>query len=174
MHWYILQVYSGYENKVKVILEERIELGGMQDKFEEIMIPTEEVIELRRGKKRKSDRKFFPGYVLIKVSMDDNIQHLVNKLPYVTGFLGGKRPTPISEQEAESILQRVQDSIDKPKPKTLFDLGELVRIIDGPFVDFNGSVEEVNYEKNRLLVSVSIFGRSTPVELDFAQVDKEK
>jgi transcriptional antiterminator NusG len=172
--WYVVQAYSGYESKVKTMLEERIQLHGLEDKFGEILVPTEEVVEMRAGQKRKSERKFFPGYVLVEMEMDDDSWHLVRETPRVMGFIGGTsdRPAPISEREANAILQRLEDSTDKPKPKTLFEPGEVVRVTDGPFADFNATVESVNYEKNRLQVSVLIFGRSTPVELEFSQVEK--
>jgi transcription termination/antitermination protein NusG len=172
--WYVVHAYSGYEKYVMQALKERIELEGLEERFGEIIVPTEEVVEMRAGQKRKSERKFFPGYVLVKMVMDDDTWHLVRHVPKVLGFIGGTsdRPAPISEKEAEVILQRVQESIDKPKPKILFEPGEVVRVIEGPFADFNGVVEEVNYEKNRLRVAVLIFGRSTPVELEFNQVTK--
>jgi len=156
-------------------LQDRIKRSGMEDKFGEILVPTEEVVEMRDGKKRKSDRKFFPGYVLVQMEMNDDTWHLVKESPRVLGFIGGTsdRPAPISDAEANMILQRVEAGADKPRPKVLFEPGEVVRVIDGPFTDFNGVVEEVNYEKNRLRVSVLIFGRSTPVELEFTQVEKE-
>jgi transcriptional antiterminator NusG len=172
--WYVVHAYSGYEKKVAAALKERIELHNMQDSFGEVLVPTEDVVEMRGGQKRKSERKFFPGYVLIQMEMNDASWHLVKDTPRVMGFIGGKadRPAPITEKEAQAILQRVDDSVDKPKPKTLFEPGEMVRVIDGPFNDFNGVVEEVNYEKSRLQVAVLIFGRSTPVELEFGQVEK--
>lgn len=172
--WYVVHAYSGFENYVKQVLAERIERDGLQEKFGDILVPTEEVVELRAGQKRKSERKFFPGYVLVEMEMDDQTWHLVKSIPKVLGFIGGTsdKPAPISPKEAEIILQRVQDSSDKPKPKVLFEISEVVRVIDGPFADFNGVVEEVNYEKNRLRVAVLIFGRSTPVELQFDQVEK--
>jgi len=172
--WYVIHAYSGYEKRVAAALRERIELHGMQDSFGEILVPTEEVVEMRAGQKRKSERKFFPGYVLVQMELNDASWHLVKDTPRVMGFIGGKadRPAPITEKEAEAILQRVDDSIEKPKPKTIFEPGEMVRVIDGPFNDFNGVVEEVNYEKSRLRVAVLIFGRSTPVELEFGQVEK--
>jgi transcriptional antiterminator NusG len=156
-------------------LRERIKRSNLQDKFGEILVPTEEVVEMRDGKKRKSDRKFFPGYVLVQMEMNNDTWHLVKEAPRVLGFIGGTsdKPAPISDAEANTILQRVEDGADKPRPKVLFEPGEVVRVIDGPFTDFNGVVEEVNYEKNRLRVSVLIFGRSTPVELEFTQVEKE-
>jgi transcriptional antiterminator NusG len=172
--WYVVHAYSGYENYVKEALLQRIEQESMQDKFGEILVPTEEVVELRAGQKRKSERKFFPGYVLVEMEMTDQTWHLVRSTPKVLGFIGGTsdKPAPISGKEAELIFHRLSESSDKPKPKVLFEIGEIVRVIDGPFADFNGSVEEVNYEKNRLRVAVLIFGRSTPVELQFDQVEK--
>ncbi|MDY6978791.1 MAG: transcription termination/antitermination protein NusG [Pseudomonadota bacterium] len=174
LRWYVVHAYSGFEAQVKRSLEERIKLKGMEDKFGEILVPTEEVIEMRDGQKRKSDRKFFPGYVLVQMEMDDATWHLVKDTPRVMGFIGGTsdKPAPISEKEAQSILERVQEGAERPRPKVLFEAGEVVRINDGPFNDFNGVVEEVDYEKNRLRVEVSIFGRSTPVDLDFSQVEK--
>lgn len=173
-HWYVVHAYSGFEQQVKRSLEERINRIGLQDKFGEILVPTEEVVEMREGQKRKSERKFFPGYVLVQMEMDDDTWHLVKDAPKVLGFIGGTgdRPTPISDREADNILQRVQEGVDKPRPKVLFEPGEMVRIIDGPFNDFNGVVEEVDYEKSKMRVSVLIFGRSTPVELEFGQVEK--
>ncbi|MCZ6827156.1 MAG: transcription termination/antitermination protein NusG, partial [Gammaproteobacteria bacterium] len=163
-----------FEHKVKKSLQERIEFDGMQDKFGEILVPTEEVVEMKDGQKRRSERKFYPGYVLVQMDMDEESWHLVKSVPKVLGFIGGTsdKPAPISEKEAESIVQRVQEGVDKPRPKVLFEPGELVRVVDGPFNDFNGVVEQVNYEKSRLQVAVQILGRSTPVELDFAQVEK--
>ena len=174
MQWYVVHAYSGYESYVKRSLEERVARYELVDKFGEILVPTEEVVEMRAGQKRKSERKFFPGYVLVKMEMDDDTWHLVRKTPRVLGFIGGTsdKPAPISEREADEILNRIQEGVDKPKPKILFEVGEVVRVIDGPFADFNGHVEEVNYDKNRLRVAVLIFGRSTPVELEFGQVEK--
>ncbi len=174
MRWYVVHAYSGYEARVKHSLEERIERFELQDKFGEILIPTEEVVEIRDGQKRRSERKFFPGYVLVRMELDDETWHMVKGVPKVLGFIGGTadRPAPISDDEADKILQRVQEGVDKPRPKVLFEAGEVVRVTDGPFNDFNGVVEEVNFEKNRLLVAVQIFGRSTPVELEFSQVEK--
>lgn len=174
MRWYVVHAYSGFENQVVRSLKERIKLYNMDDKFGEILVPTEEVVEMRAGQKRKSDRKFFPGYVLVQMEMDDNTWHLVKDVPKVMGFIGGtsNRPAPISDKEADKILQRVQEGVEKPKPKVLFEPGEVVRVTEGPFADFNGVVEEVNYEKSRLRVAVLIFGRSTPVELEFGQVEK--
>ncbi len=172
--WYVVQAYSGYEGQVRRSLIEHIERAGMQDHFGQILVPTEEVVEMRHGQKRKTERKFFPGYVLVEMDMDEATWHLVKSVPKVLGFIGGTsdRPAPISQREAETILQRVQESADKPKPKVLFEVGQMVRVTDGPFNDFNGVVEEVNYDKNRLRVAVLIFGRSTPVELEFHQVAK--
>ena len=174
MRWYVVQAFSQYENSVKKALAERIERAGLEDLFGEILVPSEEVVEMRDGVKRRSERKFFPGYVLVQVDMTDEAWHLIKSVPRVLGFIGnsGGKPTPITEREAEQILNRVKDSTEKPKPKTLFDVGEMVRVCDGPFNDFTGTVEEVNYEKSRLRVAVSIFGRSTPVELGFDQVEK--
>lgn len=172
--WYVLQVYSGQESNVKKTLEDRIIVKKLGDKFGKILVPTEEVMEMRSGQKRKSERKFFPGYVLVEADMDDDIWHFICEIPKVIGFVGGKadKPAPISERELDKILQRVQEGVDKPRPKVLFEVGEVVRVKDGPFADFNGVVEDVNYEKNRMRVAVSIFGRSTPVELEFGQVEK--
>lgn len=175
MRWYVIHAYSGYESQVMKQLQERINRSGLDDKFGEILVPTEEVVEMRDGKKRKSDRKFFPGYVLVHMEMNDDTWHLVKECPRVLGFIGGTadKPAPISDVEANAILQRVEEGVDQPKPKVLFEPGEVVRVTEGPFADFNGVVEEVNYEKSRLRVSVLIFGRSTPVELEFGQVEKE-
>ena len=172
--WYVVHAYSGYEKKVANALKDRIELHGMEEQFGEVLVPTEEVVEMRGGQKRKSERKFFPGYVLVQMELSDDSWHLVKETPRVMGFIGGKadKPAPITEREAEAILQRMHDSEEKPKPKTMFEPGEMVRVIDGPFNDFNGVVEEVNYDKSRLHVAVSIFGRTTPVELEFTQVEK--
>jgi transcriptional antiterminator NusG len=172
--WYIVHAYSGKEVQVMNAIKEHIKLKNMEDKFGEITVPTEEVVEMRGGKKRKSERKFFPGYVLVEMIMDDETWHLIRHVPGVLGFIGGTsdKPTPLSDQEVDNILQRVQEGVEKPRPKVLFEPGEVVRIIDGPFADFDGVVEDVNYEKSRLRISVSIFGRSTPVELEFGQVQK--
>lgn len=172
--WYVVHAYSGFEKYVMQAIQERIRLDHLEEKFGDILVPTEEVVELRAGQKRKSERKFFPGYVLVEMVMDEQTWHMVKSTPKVLGFIGGTsdKPAPISPKEAETILQRMQDSSEKPKPKVLFEVGEVVRVIDGPFADFNGVVEEVNYEKNRLRVAVLIFGRSTPVELQFDQVEK--
>lgn len=174
MRWYVVQAYSGFENKVRQALTERVQMHDMGDKFGQILVPTEEVVEMRSGQKRRSERKFFPGYVLVEMDLDDASWHLVKDTPRVLGFIGGTsdRPAPISQKEADAILRRVEDSTDKPRPKTLFEPGEVVRVTDGPFADFNGTVEEVFYDKSRLRVAVTIFGRSTPVELEFGQVEK--
>jgi transcriptional antiterminator NusG len=173
--WYVVHAYSGFEKSVQRALVERIARAGMQDKFGQVLVPVEEVIEMKAGQKSISERKFFPGYVLCEMEMDDESWHLVKSTPKVTGFVGGTatKPTPISEKEVEKIMQQVQDGVEKPRPKVLFEVGEMVRVKDGPFADFNGNVEEVNYEKSRLRVSVTIFGRATPVELEFGQVEKE-
>ena len=174
MRWYVVHAYSGFENQVRRALTERIERFGMQNKFGQVLVPTEEVVEMREGQKRKSERKFFPGYVLVQMEMDDETWHLVKECPKVMGFIGGTsdKPAPITDKEADFILQRVQEGADKPRPKVLFEPGEVVRVTDGPFNDFNGVVEEVNYEKSRLRVAVLIFGRSTQVALEFGQVEK--
>ncbi len=174
MRWYVVHAYSGYEKKVVVALQERIALASMEDRFGEILVPTEEVVEMRGGQKRKSERKFFPGYVLLQMELDDDTWHLVKETPRIMGFIGGTadKPSPITEDEANTILSRIQHDGDVPVPKTMFEPGELVRVIDGPFNDFNGTVEEVNYEKSKLRVSVVIFGRATPVDLEFNQVEK--
>jgi transcription termination/antitermination protein NusG len=175
LQWYVVHAYSGFENQVKKSLEDRVKRFSLEEKFGQILVPTEEVVEMRDGQKRKSDRKFFPGYVLVQMEMADDSWHLVKDCPKVMGFIGGTsdKPTPITEKEAQNILNRIQEGAEKPKPKVLFEVGEVVRVIDGPFTDFNGVVEEVNYEKSRLRVAVSIFGRSTPVELEFGQVSKD-
>ena len=175
MNWYVVHAYSGFENQVKKSLEDRIARNSMDSKFGQILVPTEEVVEMKEGLKRKSERKFFPGYVLVEMKMEDDTWHLVKECPKVLGFIGGTKdnPTPITNREADEILNRIQEGVEKPRPKTLFEVGELVRVLDGPFADFNGAVEEVNYDKSRLRVSVSIFGRSTPVELEFGQVSKD-
>ncbi len=174
--WYVVHAYSGFENQVVRLLKERIQRSdGMDDMFGDILVPTEEVVEMRDGQKRRSDRKFFPGYVLVQMEMNDDTWHLVKNVPKVMGFIGGTadKPAAITDKEADAILQRVQEGAEKPRPKILFEPGEVVRVIDGPFNDFSGVVEEVNYEKSRLRVAVFIFGRSTPVELEFGQVEKE-
>jgi transcriptional antiterminator NusG len=172
--WYVVHAYSGFEAQVKRSLEERIKRFGMEDLFDQILVPTEEVVEMRGGQQRKSERKFFPGYVLVQMEMTDDTWHLVKGVPKVMGFIGGTgdKPAPITDKEADTILQRVQEGVEKPRPKVLFEPGEVVRVVDGPFNDFNGVVEEVDYEKSRLKVSVLIFGRSTPVDLEFGQVEK--
>jgi transcriptional antiterminator NusG len=172
--WYVVHAYSGFEKQVKRSLEDRIERAGKQDQFGEVLVPTEEVVEMKGGQKRRSDRKFFPGYVLVEMEMTDDTWHLVKDVPKVMGFIGGTadRPAPISQKEADAILNRVKEGVDKPRPKVLFEPGEMVRVVDGPFNDFNGVVEEVDYDKSRLKVAVLIFGRSTPVELEFHQVEK--
>jgi len=174
MRWYVVHAYSGYEKKVAIAIQDRIARNDLQSKFGEILVPTEEVVEMKSGQKRTSERMFFPGYVLVQMELDDDSWHLVKETPRVMGFIGGKadKPAPITNKEADLILQRVQDSEEAPRPKTLFEPGEMVRVTDGPFNDFNGNVEEVNYEKSKLRVAVSIFGRLTPVELDFTQVEK--
>ncbi len=174
LQWYVVHAYSNYEHKVKTSLEERIKRYGLGEKFGEILVPTEEVVEMREGQRRKSERKFFPGYVLVQMEMDDETWHLVKEVPKVLGFIGGSsdRPAPISDREAAAILNRVQEGVDKPRPKVLFEPGEVVRVTDGPFNDFSGVVENVNYEKSKVRVAVQILGRSTPVELDFGQVEK--
>lgn len=174
MRWYVVQAYSGFEQLVRRSLLERIGREGLNDQFGQVLVPTEEVVEMRDGQKRKSDRKFFPGYVLVQMEMNNDTWHLVRSVPKVLGFIGGTsdKPAPISEKEAQAILQRVQDGVDKPKPKVLYEPGEMVRVTDGPFNDFEGVVEEVNYEKSRLRVGVMIFGRTTPVDLEFSQVEK--
>lgn len=174
-HWFVVQAYSGFEKQVLRTLKERVALHGMEDKFGDILVPTEEVVEMRDGKKRKSERKFYPGYVLVQMEMEDASWHLVKDTPRVLGFIGGTkdRPAPITEKEADAILRRVESGADKPKPKTLFEPGEVVRVVEGPFADFNGVVEEVDYDKSRVKVAVLIFGRSTPVELEFGQVEKD-
>jgi transcriptional antiterminator NusG len=173
LRWYVVQAFSGYEGRVQKTLVEHIEIQGLHEKFGQILVPTEEVVEMRAGQKRKSSRKFFPGYVLVQMEMDVEAWHLVKSVPRVLGFIGGTsdRPAPITQKEADRILQRLEDT-DKPRPKTLFEPGEVVRVIDGPFADFNGVVEELDYDKNRIKVSVLIFGRSTPVDLEFGQVEK--
>ena len=174
MRWYVVHAFSGYENQVKRSLLERIAMSGLEDQFGEILVPTEEVVEMRGGTQRRSERKFFPGYVLVQMDMNEATWHLVKDVPRVMGFIGGTgdKPAPLSPREADAILQRIQEGVEKPKPKVLYEPGEVVRVNDGPFTDFNGVVEEVNYEKSRLRVAVLIFGRSTPVELEFGQVEK--
>jgi transcriptional antiterminator NusG len=170
--WYVVHAYSGYEKQVKRSLEDRIQRAEMEELFGDVLVPTEEVVEMKGGQKRRSDRKFFPGYVLVEMEMTDETWHLVKDVPKVMGFIGGTadKPAPISQKEADAILDRVQEGVDKPRPKVLFEPGEMVRVVDGPFNDFNGVVEEVDYDKSRLKVAVLIFGRSTPVELELALV----
>lgn len=174
LNWYIIHVTSGFENSVMRSIPERAARENLSQYFGEIIVPTEEVVEMKEGKKRKTERKFFPGYVLLKMHLTDETWHLVRKTPKVLGFIGSKadRPTPITDQEADRIMRKVQEGVDKPRPKVLYEAGEVIRIIDGPFADFNGVVEEVNYEKSRLRVAVLIFGRSTPVDLEFKQIEK--
>ena len=174
LQWYVVHAYSNFEHKVKESLVERVRRAGLQDKFGEILVPTEEVVEMREGQRRKSERKFFPGYVLVQMEMDDETWHLVKEVPKVLGFIGGSsdKPAPITDKEAQAILNRVQEGVDKPRPKILFEPGEVVRVTEGPFNDFSGVVENVNYEKSKVRVAVQILGRSTPVELDFSQVEK--
>jgi transcription termination/antitermination protein NusG len=173
LKWYIVHVYSGFENKVKTALEDRVASSAHPEKFGEVLVPTEQIVELVKGKRKTSSRKFYPGYILVQMAMDDETWHIVNDTAKVTGFLGGREtPTPISDEEANQILNRMEAGKDKPKPKFYFELGDEIRVIDGPFTNFNGTVDEVNPEKGKIKVMVSIFGRSTPVELDFVQVTK--
>ena len=174
LRWYVVHAYSNFENKVKASLEERIKLAGLEDRFGEILVPTEKVVEMREGQRRNSERKFFPGYVLVQMELDDETWHMVKEVPKVLGFIGGSsdRPAPITEAEANQILNRVTEGVDKPRPKIMFEPGEVVRVVEGPFNDFNGVVETVNYDKNKLRVAVQILGRPTPVELDFGKVEK--
>ena len=174
MRWYVVQAFSNYEKRVKLTIEEAINRLGMQDYFGEVLVPTEEVVEMKAGKKRTSERKFYPGYVLVQMIMNDQTWHLIKSIPRVSGFIGGKAsdPTPLTDAEAMSILQQVQDGSNAPRHKFSFEPGELVRVTEGPFADFSGTVESVNYDKSKLHVALSILGRSTPVELDFGQVEK--
>lgn len=172
--WYVIQAFSGFESRVAKSLNEYIQLHDMKDYFGEIMVPMEEVVEIRSGQRRKSERKFFPGYVIVQMIMNDKSWHFVRSVPRVMGFIGGTsdRPAPISDKEVDAIINHLQKIGDKPRPKILFEPGEMIRVSDGPFADFNAVVEDVDYDKSRLKVSVSIFGRATPVELDFCQVEK--
>ena len=172
--WYVVHAYSGFEKSVQRALIDRVARSGMQDLFGQILVPVEEVVEMRNGQKSITERKFFPGYVLVEMEMNDDTWHLVKNTSKVTGFVGGTatKPTPISEKEVDKIMQQMQEGVEKPRPKTLFEIGEVVRVKEGPFTDFHGSVEDVNYEKSKLRVSVTIFGRATPVELEFGQVEK--
>jgi transcriptional antiterminator NusG len=172
--WYVVHTYSQFEKSVQRALLERIERTGMQDLFGQVLVPVEEVVELKSGQKSISERKFFPGYMLVEMEMTDDTWHLVKSLPKVTGFLGGSamKPSPISQKEVETIMEQMQAGVEKPRPKVLFEVGESVRVKEGPFTDFNGMVEDVNYDKSKLRVAVTIFGRSTPVELNFGQVEK--
>ena len=172
--WYVVHAYSGFEKSVQRALVDRITRAGMQDAFGQILVPVEEVVEMKGGQKSITERKFFPGYVLVEMEMNDESWHLVKSTPKVTGFVGGtaNKPSPITEKEVDKIMQQMQEGVEKPRPKVLFETGEVVRVKEGPFTDFHGAVEDVNYEKSKLRVSVTIFGRSTPVELDFAQVEK--
>lgn len=172
--WYVVHAYAGMEKNVARQLQERVDRAGMQHQFGKILVPIEEVVEIKNGQKSISERRFFPGYVLVEMDMTDETWHLVKSTPKVTGFIGGKanRPTPISEREVQKILSQMREGVEKPRPKVLFEVGEMVRVKEGPFTDFNGSLEEVNYDKSKLRVSVTIFGRATPVELDFSQVEK--
>jgi transcription termination/antitermination protein NusG len=174
MRWYVVHAYSGQEKSIQAALIDRIKRSGMADKFGQVLVPVEEVVEMKSGQKAISERRFFPGYILVQMDMTDETWHLVKSTPKVTGFIGGSamRPTPISDKEVANILHQVQEGVEKPKPKVLFEVGESVRVTEGPFTDFNGNVEDVNYDKNRVRVSVTIFGRSTPVDLEFGQVEK--
>lgn len=174
IRWYVVHVYSNYEKKVKQSLEEKIEREGLGEYFGKILVPTEGVVEMRMGQQRMSERKFFSGYVLVQMELNDETWHIVKDEPRVLGFIGGasERPAPISDQEAERILNRVKEGVNKPRPKVLFEVGEVVRVNDGPFKDFNGEIEGINYEKNKLRISVLIFGRSTSVELEFTEVER--
>ncbi len=171
--WYVLHVYSGFEHKVAEAIMDKARKKGLADRIEDIMVPTEEVVELKRGQRVNAERKFFPGYVLAKLALNDEVWHLIKDTPKVTGFLGaGNRPSPITEKEAEALIKQIQEGIERPRPSVVYDIGEEVKVVDGPFASFNGFVEEVDEEKGKLKVSVSIFGRATPVELEYAQVEK--
>jgi transcription termination/antitermination protein NusG len=174
MRWYVVHAYSGQEKSIRAALVERIRLSGMADKFGEVLVPTEEVVEVKSGAKALSERRFFPGYILVQMEMTDETWHLVKSTPKVTGFVGGvgNKPTAVPQKEVDVIFNQVKAGVEKPRPKVLFEIGENVRVKDGPFTDFNGTVEETNYDKSKIRVSVVIFGRPTPVELDFAQVEK--
>ena len=174
LKWFVIHAYSGYENQVKKSLLERIEMEGMGDKFGKILVPTEEVVEMKDGQKHTSERKFFPGYVLVQMEMSDTTWHLVKNAPQVLGFIGGTsdKPVPLKQSEADNLIQSMQDDVDKPKPKVMFEPGEVIRITDGPFNDFNGVVETVDFDKNKLKVSVLVFGKPTPIELSLTQVEK--
>ena len=173
MRWYVVHVYSGFEKKVAESIREQVRQKDMEDRFEEILVPTEEVVEMRRGQKFNAERKFFPGYVLAKMDLSDESWHLVKNTPKVTGFLGSRgRPSPISDAEADRILRQVKEGVERPKPSIIFEIGEQVRVSDGPFTSFNGLIEEVDEERSRVKVAVSIFGRATPVELEYGQVEK--
>lgn len=172
--WYVLHVYSGFENKVAEGIKDKAQKLGLAEKVEEIMVPTEEIVEVKRGQRVNTERKFFPGYVLAKLDMDDDVWHLIKNTPKVSGFLGagGNKPVPITEKEAQRMLQQMKEGVDRPRPSVVYDIGEEVKVIDGPFASFNGVVEEIDEEKAKLKVSVSIFGRATPVELEYSQVEK--
>jgi transcriptional antiterminator NusG len=174
MEWFVIQAYSGYEQKVKSAMEERINLANLANSFGEILVPTEQVVELKSGEQKKTERKFFPGYILVQMDLNDDTWQLVKQTPRVSGFVGGTRakPKPISDEEVNSIINRIEIGEEAPRPKTMFEPGEMVRVCDGPFNDFNGVVEEVDYERNSVRVSVQILGRSTSVELNFVQIEK--
>ncbi|MDJ0685551.1 MAG: transcription termination/antitermination protein NusG [Alphaproteobacteria bacterium] len=171
--WYVVHVYSGFEKRVADSIKEQVKASDLEDQIEDVLVPMEEVVEMRRGRKVNSERKFFPGYILVQMEMNDVTWHLISETPKVTGFLGsGKKPSPISDREADRILNQVKEGVERPKPSVTFDIGEQIRVSDGPFTSFNGMVEEVDEEKARLKVTVSIFGRATPVELEYSQVEK--
>lgn len=171
--WYVLHVYSGFEEKVAEAIHDKARKQGLEDKVEEVMVPTEKVVEVKNNKKQEKDSKFFPGYVLAKLELDDEVWHMIKNTPKVTGFLGaGNKPSPISEKDAERLIKQIKEGVDRPRSSISFSIGEEVKVTEGPFASFNGSVEEVDEEKGRLKVSVSIFGRATPVELEFSQVEK--